>query len=209
MSSTQLDEHTIQFYPTKSKTAPTYNQFKLDHALSARNIFADFLLSLRDHSTVEWWFDIYRLGDSDLWKKSTLSYLCDMKHNLLIVFLNIAGLVRIDGRHHVQIVHDSWTNFFIQYNLADYCKVSKAKLKLVDNKQFIHWFLKIGENCKHEPMYQFKEKSSKARVFCKPFTKRKAFFRKFTDKANVILASLMNSFILNSQRSRNYVKQFF
>ena len=80
-----------------------------------------------------------------------------MKHSLLFMFLNIAGLVQIDGRHHVHIVHDSWTNFFIQYNLADYCKVSKAKLKLVDNKQFIHWFLKIGENCKHEPMYQFKK----------------------------------------------------
>ena len=70
MSPTQFDEYTIQFYPTKSKTALTYNQFKLDHALSAHNIFADFLLSLRDHSTVEWWFDIYRLGDSDLWKRA-------------------------------------------------------------------------------------------------------------------------------------------
>ena len=65
-----------------------------------------------------------------------------MKHNLLIVFLNISGLVWIDRQHHVQIVHDSWTDVYMQYNLADYYEVSKAKLKLVDNKQFIHWFLK-------------------------------------------------------------------
>ena len=202
MSSTSPDENTTQLYPTKSKNSVTYDQFMSDNTLRACNIFAAFLHSLQEHSTVEWWFDIYRLGDSDNWNKSSLSYLCYMKQNFLTIFLNIAGLVRIGGRHDVEIVKNSWTAFFIRYNLTDCCEVSKVKLKIVDNKQSTHWFLKIGD-CKHEPKSQFKEKNSNTRVFCAPFTRRQAFFKKFTDQANVILASLMNSFYFE----RSYIKQ--